>query len=181
MSGSISATTLAYMATAAAVGTAAVGIGSSISSADAASEQAKSQQNAFNYNATVANQNSENALAAASANEDAQRRASAVKMGSQVASLTENGVSVTSGSGADLVEQSDINSEMDALNIRYQGKLQSKAYKDQSALEMQQAAAAGNRASNASTAGYLGAGSSVLSSAGAYAKYKLPSRTTGLT
>lgn len=82
------------------------------------SQQAKETNQ---YQAKVQKVNAQNILSQAYANEDAQRRASAVKMGQQRAGIAESGLSLTSGTGADLTEASAMNSEMDALNIRYSG------------------------------------------------------------
>ncbi|CAB4122032.1 hypothetical protein UFOVP16_43 [uncultured Caudovirales phage] len=147
-----------------------------IAAGNAQAASAKSAANAAQYNATIAEQNAQTALQASSANEDAQRRKSAVEMGRLRASLAENGVGFDSGSGMDLVTQSDMNAELDALNIRYGGQQQARAYRSQSALDTASAEQARLNASAASTGGYLSAGASALTGYGKYYSY-----STGLT
>lgn len=150
----------------------AMAAASSISQAQAAKQQYQSQADAANYNATVANQNAETALQASSANEEAQRRKSAQDMGHLRAGLAENGIGLDSGTATDLTEQSALNAEMDALNIRYQGQTQARAYKTQSALDTQAANQARSNASAAMTQGYLSAGSAALTGYGRYSNYQ---------
>ena len=152
-------------------GSAMAAVGS-ISQAKATSQQMQSNADAANYNAVVANQNAETALQAGSANEDAQRRKSAVALGQQRAGLAESGIGLNSGTATDLTEQSALNAEMDALNIRYQGQTQAQAYKTQSALDVQAAQQAKANASSAMTAGYLTAGATALSGYGRYSNYQ---------
>ena len=143
-----------------------------ISAGNAAKAQADSQAQAATYNATMAQQNADTALQAANANEDAQRRKSAVEMGHMRAGMAENGIGLDSGTATDLTEQSALNAEMDALNIRYQGKQQARDYQAQAALGTQSAAAARANGQAAQTAGYLTAGATALSGYGKYSGYQ---------
>lgn len=128
-------------------------------------QQGESQAKAANYNAAVEEQNAKNALQVANANEEAQRRKSAGDLGRMRASLAENGLSLTEGTGADLYTQSDKNAEMDALNIRYGGTVQNVNSRNQAQLFRM-------NASSARTAGYIGAASAFLSAGGSYALSK---------
>lgn len=157
--------------TAVAIGSAISAVGA-ISQAKATQQQMNSQADAANYNAIVANQNADTALQASSANEEAQRRKSAVAMGTQRAGLAESGIGLNSGTATDLTEQSALNAEMDALNIRYAGQTQAQAYKTQSALDVQAAQQAKANASSAMTSGYLTAGATALSGYGKYSNYQ---------
>jgi hypothetical protein len=161
MSGVTAATVATYAAIAAATM-------SAVSSAKTAKMQAESQENAANYNAALGQQNAESALQAGSANEEAQRRKSAVDMGHMRAGLAENGIGLDSGTATDLTEQSSMNAEMDALNIRYGAQNQARAYKSQSALDIQSAQQASSNAKAAMTQGYLNAGAAALSGYGKY-------------
>lgn len=116
------------------------------------------QQANYKAQAQIADINAKNAKLQANAQEEQQRRESAQKLGSLRASLAENGVSLTEGTGADLYSQSDKNAEMDALNIRYGGQV--KAYGLQ-----YDAQVARMNASNAMTAAYIGAGTKMLTGA----------------
>ena len=114
--------------------TAVTAVGS-IAQGNAAAAQAEGQANAARYNAQVNENNAQTALQAGNANEEAQRRKSAQQLGQQRAGLAENGIGLDSGTATDLTEQSAMNAELDALNIRYQGKTQAQAYRSGAALD----------------------------------------------
>lgn len=160
-------------------GVAAVGAYSSISQGDAQSASYKRAAAADDFNAQMMRAKSGNALRVADANEEATRRGSARAMGATRAALTEAGIG-SEGSAADIVQQSSQDAELDALNVRYKGQLESTGYLDQANLD--EFSAKGNRenAGNAKTAGYLGAASSVLSAYGGYQRmqYSRAGRTT---
>lgn len=130
--------------------------------------QADSQAHAAQYNAIMASQNADTAQQAANANEEAQRRKSAGDMGRTRAGLAENGIGLDSGTATDLTESNAMNAELDALNIRYQGKQAARDYKAQAALGKNQASAYTTAGKAAQTAGYLTAGASALTT---YNKY----------
>ena len=159
------------------VATAVTAVGS-IASGNAAAAQQESAANAANYNAQVNENNAQTALQSANANEEAQRRKSAQQLGQQRAGLAENGIGLDSGTATDLTEQSAMNAEMDALNIRYQGKTQAQAYKSGAALDRMQASQAMSNASAARTSGYLTAGASALSGYGRYSGQSARLNTT---
>lgn len=149
-----------------AAGMSAIG---SISSAQGQARNYDRQAQAEEYNALAKQQESSQALQASNANEEAKRRDSARRIGSQKASLIESGIDITSGTGADLVYQSGLNSELDALNIRYQGTLQSHKSQAESALDTYQAQSARTNAKNArGPAMLLTAATNALSSYSAY-------------
>ena len=150
--------------------TAVTAVGS-IAQGNAAAAQAEGQANAARYNAQINENNAQTALQAGNANEEAQRRKSAQQLGQQRAGLAENGIGLDSGTATDLTEQSAMNAELDALNIRYQGKTQAQAYRSGAALDRAQADQAMANASSARTSGYLTAGASALSAYGKYSNY----------
>lgn len=154
------------------IASAAISAVGAIQQGNAAKAQADSQAQAAQYNATMAAQNADTAQQAANANEEAQRRKSAGDMGRMRAGLAENGIGFDSGTATDLTESSAMNAELDALNIRYQGKQQARDYKAQAAMGTQQAAAYNAAGNAAQTAGYLSAGASALSSYGRYSNYQ---------
>jgi cytochrome c biogenesis factor len=150
----------------------AAAVASAVGTISAAQNQARNfeaQSQAMEYNARVNEQAGANALLAASANEDAKRRENSMKVGAQRAALIEGGMDITSGTGADLVYQSNVNTELDALNIRYQGALQSKGYNDQATIDRMQASNARSNAKAATGPGMWAsaAGSALSSYAGA--------------
>jgi hypothetical protein len=164
-----------------AIAGAAMSAVSSISQASAASAAAKSAAQASDYNAAIAAQNAQTASEQGNANEEAQRRKARMVMGAQRAALAEAGIG-SDGTASDLVEQSAVNAEMDALNIRYGAQLQSTGFLNQSALDMQQAENQRKQASRATTAGYLNAGASALSGYGGYlqGQAKIKAASVGL-
>jgi hypothetical protein len=150
---------------------AAASAAGAISSADAQADNARAQAQAAQANATIAQQNQHNTLLVADANEEAQRRRAAMQLGEQRNSLLSAGIGAD-GSAADVIGQSAGNSELDALNIRYQGQLQASNYADQSLMADAQAGAANQSADNDIQAGTIGAASSLLSGAGKAYDYK---------
>lgn len=141
----------------------------SYSQGQAQAAQAKAAANAANYNATVARNNAQLALEQGNANEESQRRHARMALGQQRAALAEAGIGLE-GTGGDLYEQSASGAELDAQNIRYGAQLQSTSYLNQSNLEMAQAKQYSRNAANASTASYIGAGSSLLAGYGNYVR-----------
>jgi hypothetical protein len=139
------------------------------SQGQAQAAQAKAAANAANYNAAVGRNNAQLALEEGNANEESQRRHARAVLGQQRAALAEAGIGLE-GTGGDLYEQSASGAELDAQNIRYGAQLQSTSYLNQSNLEMAQAKQYSRNAANASTASYIGAGSSLLSGYGNYVR-----------
>jgi hypothetical protein len=131
---------------------AAIGAASAITSA-------QSQRKAASYNAKVASNNATIASQQASANEDAQRRRADMALGREAAGAAASGG--LSGTNLDNYQQSATNAELDALNIRYQGKLGVQQYTEQATLDNWQS-------SNANESGYLNAAAAALSSYGSY-------------
>lgn len=137
---------------------------SAAAQANAKAQSERAQAAAAQANATIASQNATNTMQVANANEDAQRRANAVKAGLLRDSELEAGIG-TSGSAADVVGQSASNAELDALNIRYEGQLKAANFTNQGLMFNQQAAAHVQSASNAEEAGDIGVASSLLGGA----------------
>lgn len=145
-----------------------MGIAGAITSANAQSASAKSAANAAEYNAEVDRQRAAVAMQQGNANEEAQRRQAAIALGRQTAATAQSGVDLTSGSALDLYQQSATNAELDALNIRYGAQLQAQGLQQQGTLDTMTAQQQRNNARAATTAGYLNAGASALSSYGTY-------------
>jgi hypothetical protein len=144
------------------IGVAVVGAVGAMNSASASADNSRAQAQAAQTNATIAQQNSHNTLLVTDANEEEQRRKSAMQLGEQRAGLLQAGIGAD-GSASDVIGQSTSNAELDALNIRYQGQLQANNYANQSLMEDAQSGAALKSASNQEQAGYIGAASSLLS------------------
>lgn len=77
-------------------------------------------------------------------------------LGGMRAAYSASGVDINQGSVLDVLADSSANIERDAQNILLRGEISANAYKDQAALDRRRAGAA-------TTAGYMGAASSILS------------------
>lgn len=107
-----------------------VSAGSAIASGDA-------QRRAAHTNADIAKQRAETIAQQASVNEDAQRGRGAIAIGRGAAAASEG--PGLDGSNMDVLKQSATNAEMDALNIRYQGKLGTLSANDPASMDNAQA------------------------------------------
>lgn len=139
----------------------AVSAVSSIAGGYAQSKQLKAAAAADQYNALVGRQKSEATLAAANQQEEQQRRVARLASGERRAAIAQSGAGL-GGSNADVDRQSEIMAELDSLNIRYSGQLQSTGLLNQANLD--EASAKNNRksAKSAVTMGYVGAASKLL-------------------
>lgn len=150
---------------------AAVSAYGAISAGKANAASYKSQQNADNYNATVNKQNANAAEAAASANELDIRRQNDQTMARQRASVAESAGGFT-GTNVGVLNQNGADLELNALNERYKGQMQARGLLAGANLDEFQANVAGQNASSATSASYLGAASSILGSASNYSNYR---------
>lgn len=135
----------------------------------AASYQAQAQAN--DYNAIINKQNAEVASTQANAKEEAQRRHFRALQGQAVAGVAQSGTGF-GGSNADVLEQNEINNELDALTIRYEGDMQARGLLAQSELDKYQANVSRQNASSAKSAGMMNAGAAILGGATNYYKWK---------
>lgn len=160
----------------AAAASAAVGAYSAYQGGQTAKANARSQQDAANYNAEIAAQNAAVARQQASAREEAQRRQARQVLGEQRAALSQAGIGLA-GSAADVYGASANAAELDALNIRYEGELDARGLLAQSSLSNFEGQVAGRNARTAGQAGYLNAASTLLAGASqsyAYARTPRP-------
>lgn len=146
----------------AAVAMSAVG---AIAGGVAQSNQYKSQAKAAEYNALMGRQQASAALTSANQREEQQRRAARVMSGERRAAIAQSGAGL-GGSNADVDRQSEVLAELDALNIRYEGQVQSTGLLNQSELDTYQAKSYKSAAKGAITKGVIGAASTMLSRAG---------------
>ena len=123
-----------------------VGVLGTVVSAFGAMQQGKAEQNAANYNAAAAR-------ADAASKEAAQRTQAQRQLSGIRANVAKSGATMA-GTPLMVLAESAANAEIDALNTRYAGERESALYSA--------------RGKNARTAGYLRAGTSLLSSAGKY-------------
>lgn len=165
---------MAYLPMALTIASTAFSVIGSIQQGNAQAASEKSQANAMRYNAEINRQRATLALQQGNQQEEAKRRDSRRAMGNLRAGLVENGIGLDSGTGADLVAESSLNSEMDALNIRYGAQLNAQGLQQQAVSDDYSARAADARSKNARTSGFLGAGAALLTGAGtAYKDYKI--------
>lgn len=148
-----------------------------ISQGNAKSEQYDAQANANAYNASVMRQNADIARQQGNANEETQRRRARQVLGNQRAAVAEADIG-TEGTGSDLVGQSASNAEMDALNIRYNAHLQDVGFLNEANLQDWYGTQARRNASSAQTAGWMNAGTAVLSGLGGYVRRSTKTTTT---
>lgn len=138
--------------------------------ADAQAANYTAQAQANDYNATVNRNNAKVASEQANAQEEAQRRHFAALQGQAYAGVAQSGTGFD-GSNADILKQNAISNELDSLTIRYEGENKAKGLMAQAGLDTYNAGVNRMNASNATTAGYLNAGSALLSGATKYSYY----------
>jgi hypothetical protein len=126
-------------------------------SAAGAIAQGNAAKSAANYNAAVARQNADIARANSAADADKQERQGRLLAGRQRAAVGASGIT-PEGSPLEVMADSALESELDALTTRYRGELQARSYGQDATLQ-------GMRGDAAQTAGYVGAGADLLSGA----------------
>lgn len=135
----------------------------------------RASQNAANYNAQVSEFNAANQRAVANQQEEAQRRQARQVLGAQRAAVSQAGIG-TSGSAADVMQQSATDAELDALSLRYEGDLRARGMLAEADLQRYDAQVAGMNAKAAQRAGYMNAVGSILGGSGRYAGYESDQR-----
>jgi hypothetical protein len=92
------------------------------------------QSQAETYNAKVSQNEANLSVNQANAQEGLVRKASRQEMGKQIAAFGASGVGY-GGSTATALDQSAVNSELDALDTRYKGSITAYGYKTQSGID----------------------------------------------
>lgn len=141
-------------------------------SAYGAIAQGQQQEQALKQQAATASKNSrlleEQARTAriqAGMEEEAQRKEARRLIGSQSAAIGQAGIGFGGTPGL-LQEDTALQAELDALNIRYGGEQQAKSLLNQAGSERDAAGILRSNAASARKQGLIGAGTSVLTSAG---------------
>lgn len=134
-------------------------------------QQLQSQSDAANINAQIARQKAQQGSAQAVSQSNQQNDKAQQQIGSQIAQTSESGIGFT-GTGGDLLQQSETNAELDRQNILYNGLLQNQATNYQADQDQYQANVYASQEGNAITGGYLGAIGGLLNSAGQYSALK---------
>lgn len=123
-------------------------------------QQGNAAKGAADYNASVLEQNAAIERQQAGAREEAKRREARQVLGAQRAAFAQSGGGM-GGSAADVMRQSGMNAELDALTLRYEGDLRARGLQAEAASER----FAGKQAQ---TQGYFQAAGSILGGAGKY-------------
>lgn len=126
-------------------------------------QQGQAAKAAAGYNAAMMEQNATVERQQAGAREDAQRRQARQVLGAQRAAFAQSGGGM-GGSAADVMGQSAMNAELDALTLRYEGDLRARGMESQAASERYSGR-------SSAMAGYMGAAGSILSGAARYGEY----------
>lgn len=137
---------------------------SSNQQARAQRQQYQAQQRANEYNAAVLKERADQTLAAFNQREESQRVENRVERGKRLAMIGQSGTGF-GGTNADVERQNDMLSELDALNIRYQGGLEARGLLAQANLEGMYGTMNANSASTARRLGYVSSASAALSGA----------------
>lgn len=127
-------------------------------------QQGKAAAAVGDRNAAMLEQNAAIERQQAGAREVAKRREAAQILGQQRAALAQSGGGM-GGSAADIMEQSTINSELDALTLRYEGEMRARGLQQEASMERY----AGAQAKSQSRMAAVG---SILSGAANYGAYQ---------
>lgn len=162
----ISATTAAYVSIGSALASAAVGTFGAIQQGNAAKNAAEYQAAVDRNNQQVAAWQAADALERGQEAERQQRLRAQSALGSQKAAMAANGLDLTSGSPLDILGDTAMYGELDALTIRSNAEREAYGYRVQSQNFSTNAQLSQMRGSAAQTAGMIGAGSTLLTGAG---------------
>ena len=141
---------------------AAVSVVGAVQQGKTASNAAKADSDAQNYNAAINRQKAEQTTQVGIAREDQLRREARFEAGTRRAAIAESGLGL-SGSNADVDRQSEVLAELDALNIRYESTTQAAGYRQDATLNTWQSQNSLKRGKDARRASYIGAATGALS------------------
>lgn len=127
-------------------------------------QEARASSASSEFNAKIADNNALIAEQNAAADENKQRRSAGRQAATSRAAIGAAGVTLE-GSPLDVLEDQALEAELDALNIRYGGRLQASNFRSQAQLDR-------SAARSARTQGFLSAGSTLLQGAGQFGKEK---------
>jgi len=158
----------------------AIGAIGAIRAGNVAQQQAEAQAAADRANAAQAEQNAQISLQQAAAKESQQRVQARQVLGAQRAAIAQNDIG-WGGTAADIMSQSAASAELDALNIRYQGDIEARGFRYQSAMDTYNAKQAQIAGANAKTSSYFNAAGSILGAGGSVATVSAlrPAGTSG--
>lgn len=148
-----------FAATTTALILAGVAVAGAATSAYGSMAAANAQKQSADFNSKVASNNALAAQQQASADAQNSLRRNARLRGSQIAAMSAAGVDDT-GTGSDVIYDTKVQGQLDALTTLYKGQVEGANYRSQSELDQSQG-------KYAETSGYLSAGGTLLSGAGA--------------
>lgn len=176
---SFDASSLQTFAMAASAAGSLASAGGSLTTGNANAQAAQYQAAVARNNEIVSNQNAEYAKQAGVSREQAQRQKTASTIGMQRAQMAKNGIDIGSGSALNLQSDTAMIGELDALTVRNNALRQAINFSRQGADFGANARLLDMQASNAKTAGNIGAFSSIVGGAGSVAskwsRWKTPS------
>lgn len=123
--------------------------------------QAQAQANAYTQQAQLDEANAKVRLQQADAQEEAVRRETRRRLGQLRGEIIQSGTGL-GGSNAAIYQQSARDAELDALNVRYGGLMEARGLMNQASANRYNAAAAKAQGKAAKRAGYMRAGTSIL-------------------
>lgn len=158
-------TTLETVALASTVASGVMAAGGAIKQGQAAKKQAAYQSQVERNNAQIAGWQAEDATKRGAIAEQRQRLATSRLAGAQRAGMASSGVELTSGSPLDVLGDTSMLGELDALTIRSNAEREAYGFRAQGQNLQAQSALTQMAGRDAVQASYIGAGSSLLSTA----------------
>lgn len=153
------------------VGLTAIGM---VAQAQAAQQNAKAQQQAYEYNAAVARNNATAAEQQARADSDRIRRRYNQVLGKQRASAASLGLLAGGGSFEDIQYDSLLQGELDAMNREYQGEVEANRFRNEAQLQTFYGQTAIARGRSEATGALLGGASQIVGQVGELANRYAP-------
>lgn len=169
MSGSVSATTLAYVGLAASAAGAVTGAVGSAQSGNAAAAAANYNSEIQANNAKLATQQAQWAGQAGEAQAGAEAQKTKATVGAIQAAQAANGISVNSGSAVDVRSSASELGQLSAINIRSTAARQSYGLETQASSDTAQSQLDKFQGEQSQIAGDVGAGGDIISGAGSAA------------
>ena len=162
------------------IGSTIMGAAGQIQQGQATAAANKYQAKVATMNAAISDRRAKDALERGAKEEQQKRRETQQLLGKQQAAMAANGVDISFGSPLDVLVDSSVLGELDALTIRSNTYREEYDYKVQAANQRANADMSRGAAESAITGSYLGAAGTILGGAGnAYKNYYQKSYSSG--
>lgn len=159
-----------------AIGSTVLGAAGAIQQGNAAAAAGRFNAQVSEMNATLSERRARDALDRGEREEQRKRQEVAALKGRQIAASGANGVDLSFGSPLDMIVDTAVLGELDALTIRKNTANEAYDHRVQAVNGRAEATLSRMNADNAQTAGYLGAAGTLLGGAGtAYTNFRRPS------